>query len=171
MNALIIALALAGLQDPSAVTMAIHETPDGLLCTDGRHAGLYIADSDGELDVLSDQPGAGRNVVRTCEGILFKECPPGRPQRVVSITDAGERLVLFEGDYFSGPFECGSGTFLIAETDRITEYSFNGEALRSWPARGFSAWLASLGEGGGQSFSGNANDLKKRVEAGWRQVR
>ncbi len=37
---MIIALALAGLPDHAAVTIAVADTPDGLLCTDGRHAGL-----------------------------------------------------------------------------------------------------------------------------------
>ena len=146
MNALIIALALAGLQDPSSVTIALQDTPDGLLCTDGRHAGLYIADSEEELEILSFQPGAGHNVVLTNEGILFKECPSERLQRIIGITDEGDRLLLFEGDYFSGPFECMQNTFLIAERDRIAEYDFQGEELRGWTARGFSASLACSGE-------------------------
>jgi hypothetical protein len=141
LNALIISLLLAWFPDPSAVTIPLEDTTDGLLCSDGRHAGLYIADGK-EFEELSLQPGAGRNVLRTSEGILFKECPPGEPQRVVSIADEGERLVLFEGDYFSGPFESGRSTFLIAQRERITEYSLGGEVLRSWPARGFSASLA-----------------------------
>ncbi len=146
MNALIIALALAGLPDPSSVTIPLEDTTDGLLYTDGRHAGLCIEDGEGRLEVLSLQPGAGRNALRTSQGILFKECPPGEPQRVVSVTDEGERLVLFEGDYFSGPFECSGSTFLIAQRETITEYSFHGGELRSWPARGFPAWLACPGE-------------------------
>ncbi len=146
MNALIIALVITGHPDPSVVTISIQDTPDGLLCTDGRHAGLYLADSEGELEILSLQPGAGHNVVVIDEGFLFKECPSGRLQRVINITDEGDRLVLFEGDYFSGPFVCTRNTFLIAETDRISEYSYHGEELRSWPARGFPAWLACSGE-------------------------
>ena len=94
MYALIITLALAGLHDPSAVTIAIQDTPDGLLCTDGRHTGLYSIDGEGKLETLSDQPGAGRNVLVTDECLLFKECPPGEPQRIVSITDGGDRQVF-----------------------------------------------------------------------------
>ena len=142
MNALIFYFVLAGLLDPSAVTIAIGDSHDGLLCTDGRHAGLYILDNEWELEALSLQPGAGRNVVQTGEGILFKECPSGSPQRVVSITNEGDRLVLFEGDYFSGPFECGRNTFLITERETITEYGLHGGELRSWHVRGFPAWLA-----------------------------
>jgi hypothetical protein len=37
-------------------------------------------------------------------------------------------------------------TFLIAEKDRIAEYDFQGEELRGWTARGFSASLACSGE-------------------------
>ncbi|MCK4806145.1 MAG: C39 family peptidase [Candidatus Aegiribacteria sp.] len=145
MNALIIILTLAGLPDPSSFTIALQDTPDGLLCTDGRHAGLYIADSEGELEILSLQPGAGHNVIFSDEGFLFKECPSGRPQRVINITDEGDRLVLFEGDYFSGPFVCTRSTFLIAERGRITEYGIHGEELRSWPAGSFPAWVACTG--------------------------
>ncbi|MCK5116055.1 MAG: hypothetical protein KAR44_05605 [Candidatus Aegiribacteria sp.] len=42
MNVLITALVLAGLQDPSAVTIAVQDSLGGLLCSDGRHAGLYL---------------------------------------------------------------------------------------------------------------------------------
>ena len=157
MNVFIIALALAGLPDPSAVTIPLQDTPVGLLCTDGRHAGLYIADRAGEIEILSLLPGAGHNIVLTDEVVLLKECPLGRPQRVISITDTGDRNLLFEGDYFSGPFACTQSTFLIAQTDRITEYSFHGEELRSWPAKGFSAWLAC--SGGSVFYTGETGGL------------
>lgn len=152
----IIAVALAVLPDPAAVFIAIQDTPDGLFFTDGRSTGLHLASSEGELETLSLQPGAGRNVIFTDEGILFKECPAGELQRVICVTDGGKRTVIFSGEYFSGPFRCTPSTFLIAERDRIFEYDYQGEELTSWSIRGFPAWVTCskgslfyTGEGGG----------------------
>ena len=146
MFALIISLLLAVQPAPRAVTIPLKDDTHAKLYNTRRHAGLYVTDAEGEFETLSLQPGAGRNALRTCEGVLFKECPPGEPQRVISITDEGERCVLFEGDYFSGPFECSGSTFLIAQRETITEYSFHGSELRSWPVQGFPGWLACPGE-------------------------
>ncbi len=119
--------------------------------------GFYIACGEEQLEMLSIQPGAGYNVVLIGEGFLFKECPSGSLQRIICITDEGDRRVLFEGDYFSGPFGCAQNTFLIAERDGITEYGIHGEVLHSWPSRGFSASLAC--SGGSIFYTGETGGL------------
>lgn len=181
MNAIIITIALAAFPDPATATLVIADYSDGLLCTDGRHAGLYLACGREELKTLSLQPGAGRNVVIADEGILFKECPSGEFQRIISITEKGERTVLFDKYYFSGPFPCTSNTFLIAERGSITEYNLQEEELRSWSVRGFPAWAAfsrgSLfytGETGGLEMidilSGNLAEVSGCVETTFSKI-
>ncbi len=158
MNAIIFVFMLAGFPDPAAFTITIADSPEGLLCTDGRHTGLYLDGNRAEVEVLSLQPGAGRNVVIAGESILFKECAAGEFQRVISITETGERTVLFERDYFSGPFEYTDSRFLIAERGRIIEYNFNGEEMSSWIINGFPAWVAS--SGGTLFYTGESGGLE-----------
>ncbi len=134
-----------GLLDPAEVVIPVRDTPYGLLCTDGRHAGLYALNPESGLQVLSRKPGAGRNIVSGEAGILFKECPAGEPQRVVLVSKDG-RTVIFEGDYFSGPFDCTANTFLIAENNRIRKFDYTGEEIAGWTIAGFPAWAACSAE-------------------------
>jgi len=158
MDAVIILILLTGLPDPSAAVIAVNETPKGLLYTDGCHAGLYLYGNDGQLGEYSLQPGAGLNVLITEEGILFKECPAGDNQRVISIAGEGTRTVLYEGDYFSGPFENEQGSFLITERNRIVEYSNSGDELAAWRINGFPAWSAR--SGGHIYYTGESGGLQ-----------
>jgi hypothetical protein len=158
LNTIIIIIALAVLPDPAIATVAIADSPDGLLCTDGRSTGLFLTDGEEELETLSLEPGAGRNVVVADDGILFKECPAGELQRIVSIPKKGERTVLIEKDYFSGPFRCTSNTFLIAERNTIIEYNLQAEELRSWSIRGFPAWVSC--SGGSLFYTGESGGLE-----------
>ncbi|OPL19790.1 MAG: hypothetical protein AVO35_02100 [Candidatus Aegiribacteria sp. MLS_C] len=127
------------LPDPAGTMVPITDTGEGLLFTDGRRCGLYILHEDGGADVISEEPGAGGNVVFTGEGILFKECPAEDEQRVVFISRSGERTMLFENAFFSGPFPAGGSSFLIALEDRAVEIDMYGDPLRQWAIDGFPA--------------------------------
>ncbi|MBN2585860.1 MAG: C39 family peptidase [Candidatus Fermentibacteraceae bacterium] len=133
---LVLALLLTGLPDPASVMVAVEDTPEGLLYTDGRHTGLYLQRSYGEPVVLSNEPGAGGNVLVTDGGILFKECPHNGAQRVVRTTWGGEAAVLHSGVRFSGPFRGGEDTFLFAERGRVVEMSLQGRISHEWPITG-----------------------------------
>jgi len=158
MNAVFFLLLLSGLPDPASVIVSVQNTRSGLFCTDGRHTGLYLADNEEELEVISLQPGAGRNAVFADGGILFKECPEGELQRTVFMTSECELTVLFEGDFFSGPFECAPGSFLIAEPGRLTEYNLQGEEIQSWSINGFPAWAAR--SGGSLFYTGETGGIE-----------
>jgi len=66
--------------------------------------------------------------------------------------------------HLSGPVSCRDA--VSPAWQRMKIILFRPFSLGKWFALGVSAWLASLGEGGGQSFSGNANEFRKRQGEG-----
>ena len=69
--------------DPAGMTVVAEA--DGGLCllTTGTDRGLALWDG-AEFTILSDAPGAGRDVVVLGDAVLFKECPAGVPEAALS---------------------------------------------------------------------------------------
>ena len=158
---LILALIAASvLPDPASVTVALEDTPHGLLFTDGRRCGLYITEPDGSCRTISELPGAGGNVVVAEDGVFFKECPAGGEQRVVFTEWDGSREVLYSNDHFSGPFPCDD-SFMVAVDGRATAFDGAGRTVGEWTVSGYPAAVLLVDdnlfytlETGGLSFTG-----------------
>ncbi len=129
--------------NPASTEIALKDFSEGLLLTDGRHTGLFLLNHHNEIEVLSDKPGSGRNVILIEGNVLFKECPSGMPQRVVIIAPDQTERVLFESEYFSGPFNTARATFMIAQDGFLTEYDLRGREIESWYIGEFPAWAAA----------------------------
>lgn len=134
------------LPEPAGTLVPLADTGNGLLFTDGRRCGLYMLGDGGGTDVVSREPGAGGNVLLTEEGLLFKECPADGEQRVVFSSWSGERSLLYENDFFSGPFHVAGASFIIAMEDRAVEIGMDGNPLQEWDIEGYPASLALAGD-------------------------
>ncbi|MCK4505886.1 MAG: C39 family peptidase [Candidatus Aegiribacteria sp.] len=129
--------------NPALTEIALKDFSEGLLLTDGRHRGLYLLNHHYEIEAISDEPGAGRNVILIGGNILFKECPSEMPQRVVVVAPDLTERTLFESEYFSGPFSTASSTFMIAHDGFLIEYDLRGKEIISWHICEFPAWAAA----------------------------
>ncbi len=129
--------------NPASTEIALKDLSEGLLLTDGRHRGLFLQSRYNEIEVISDEPGAGRNVILIDGNVLFKECPSGMPQRVIVIAPGQTEAALFESECFSGPFNTASTTFMIAQDGFLTEYDLRGREIESWYIGEFPAWAAA----------------------------
>ncbi|MCK4672111.1 MAG: hypothetical protein KAT47_06150, partial [Candidatus Aegiribacteria sp.] len=143
MLVLLILVSLIEPLNPASAEIALKDIPEGLLLTDGRHRGLYLLNHCDNIEILSDEPGAGRNVILIEGNVLFKECPSGMPQRVIIIVPDQTVSTLFESEYFSGPFSTASSTFMIAHDGLLTEYDLRGRKIESWYIGEFPAWAAT----------------------------
>lgn len=142
MIVLLILVSLINLLNPASTEIALKDLPEGLLLTDGRHRGLFLQNRLDEIEVISDEPGAGRNVILIEENVLFKECPSGMPQRVIIVAPDQTEITLFESDCFSGPFSTDSSTFMIAHDGFMIEFDLRGREIESWYIGEFPAWAA-----------------------------
>ena len=139
--ALVLLLA-ADLPGPASIQVAGGVLPGGILVTDGRGAGLALTVLEGKTTILSEQPGAGRNIVVSGCDVLFKECPPDSLQRVIFSTPSGHRRVLYEAGSFSGPFPAREGTFLVADNGYLLELDTDGSEVSSFFIAEDPAWAA-----------------------------
>ncbi len=129
------------------------------LITAGTHMGetLYTDLSGGclrtEDAVLSEEPGSGRNLLSLGDDLLWKECPPGEPQRIVNL--AGD--VLYSGEYFSGPFQSAPGDgFMVSVPGELLFMDSRGNLLETLGTGEYSGsaavfqgsvWFVSSGDG------------------------
>ena len=142
---ILLLIVLSVLPDPAGVTVAIENSPRGLLITDGRGRGLFLCKPDGDMEIISVEPGAGRNVISSENGLLFKECPFEQYQRVIRREWSGECEVIYSGEYFSGPFRFDGDSYLVAEPGRALRIDRNGTVLESWAIEGYPASAAVSG--------------------------
>lgn len=101
--------------DPAEMTVVQDAGGGMILLTTGTGRGLAAWDGS-SLEVLSTEPGAGRNAFLLGDSILFKECAEGS-QRIVAISD-GRREVLVERSIACGPFPAPSG-FLYSDAEGL----------------------------------------------------
>ncbi|MCD4847819.1 MAG: C39 family peptidase [Candidatus Aegiribacteria sp.] len=146
MLVLLILASLIAPLNPALTEIALKDTPEGLLLTDGRHRGLFLQNRYDEIEVISDEPGAGRNVILIEGYVLFKECPSGIPQRVIAITPDRAERTLYESECFSGPFIKASSTFMIAHDGFLIEYDLRGREIIRWYIGEFPAWAAAAND-------------------------
>ncbi len=138
------------------------------LLTAGTHMGetLYTDLSGGclrtEDALLSQEPGSGRNLLSLGEDLLWKECPPGEPQRIVNL--AGE--VLHSAEYFSGPFPSPAGDgFMISVPGELLVMDSRGD-LRESLGTGEYAGSATVFQGSVWYVSSRDGCLKRLVSSG-----
>lgn len=69
--------------------VAIHGTPDKLLCIRGRFVALELKSEDGELDPLQEY---NLNQVKRCGGVAIEASPKNWPevQKILLALDRGE---------------------------------------------------------------------------------
>lgn len=101
--------------DPAGMTVVQDAGGGMILLTTGTGRGLAMWDGS-SLEVLSTEPGAGRNAFLLRDAILFKECAEGS-QRIVVFSD-GRREVLIERDILCGPFPSPGG-FLYSDAEGL----------------------------------------------------
>lgn len=133
--------------DPAGMTV-VAAAGDGLmLLSTGTGRGLAVWDGE-SLEILSIEPGAGRNALLLGDGILFKECTGGL-QRIV-LSEGGLREVLVESDILCGPFPAPDG-FLYSDTEGLHRVGTDLEETRLVPEAALSP-SACIADGGAVWF-------------------
>ncbi len=89
-------------------------------------------------ETISREPGSGGNVLSTNSDLLWKECPPGSSQRIVSL----EREEIFSREYFSGPFSIGN-EIMVSVPGEILILDHLGTLQRSYSTGEYPGSLCS----------------------------
>lgn len=92
-------------------------------------------------DTISTALGSGRNVVSVGKNLFWKECPSGENQKIFGLN----RGVIFEREYFSGPYYFENG-LLISIPNEILILNYAGSIVNSYPIREYPGSLASNNE-------------------------
>lgn len=110
-------------------------------------------------EIISSEPGSGGNVLSTDSDLLWKECPPGSHQRIVSL-ELGE---LFSREYFSGPFSIGNG-IMVSVPDEILILDHLGNFQRSYSTGEYPGSLCSDREN--IWFVSSRDGVLKKIDTG-----